>query len=153
VVGHGTEIGLEAGRKHQPQYHITFSILAAENRAYRVGTVPYKLCAGTLIDPWMVPPYIPTSATRSAICLYSLWVEYPPHGRSSTSTRSFPTLVPSRNHWRSSVREIDAGKVFLGEGWAACHGNSGFVFESFEAVGAVSAMARWGEVSFLRKWS
>ncbi len=56
---------LEAGRKHQPQYHITFSILAAENRAYRVGTVAYKLCAGTLIDPWMVPPYIPTSALRS----------------------------------------------------------------------------------------
>jgi hypothetical protein len=41
----------------KPQYHTTFFIFAAEKSVYRLGMLENRLCAGRLIDPWIVPPY------------------------------------------------------------------------------------------------
>ena len=44
--------------RHVQHYHMILCRSAALNMAYRVGMVGYKLCAGRLIEPWIVPPYI-----------------------------------------------------------------------------------------------
>jgi len=96
-----------------PQYQMTFSILAAENKAYSVGIVGYKVCAGRLIDPWIVPPCMQIGRLLSAEPLFHLekrlkltsWSVL----RKSINMKSFPGFRPSWNHWRRSVRWIDAG--------------------------------------------
>lgn len=44
---------------NSPQYHMTLSIPAPSNTSYKLGIESHKLCAGKLIDPRIVPPYIP----------------------------------------------------------------------------------------------
>jgi hypothetical protein len=44
--------------RHVQQYHMILLRPAVLNMAYKVGMEGYKLCAGRLIEPWIVPPYI-----------------------------------------------------------------------------------------------
>jgi hypothetical protein len=143
----GDKYGLDYQSKHKilnlPQYQITCFTPLLDRSAYTAGNVGYRLCAGKLIEPRMVPPY--------PIMLVSIWQVSPfqlqdrPLGqvnvrrytlhtsksvrRTSTSTKSFPAFFPSRNHSSNSWRGNEATTDF-GFGYAACQGTSLGVFSA-----------------------
>ena len=59
--------------------------------------------------------------------------------------KSFPAFLPSRKYCSNSARDMEAGDVFLGAGYAACQGVSVCVLEvkvGF-SVAAITARAEY----------